>query len=119
MPRHARPFRPLSLPHHPPVSPVPVGQAATLDHALVRTLLAHHPARRFLEVVVRGSLEEDTLLRLPWTRQEESLAAAAALDGRLRPGRHRSHTGREPATATVVRPARHITIDRTIGGLDG
>jgi len=48
----------------------------------VRTLLARHPARRFLEVVARGGPEEDTPLRLLWVRQEEALATAAALDGR-------------------------------------
>ncbi len=48
----------------------------------VRTLLARHPARRFLEVVVRGGPEEDTPLRLLWVRQEEALATAAALAGR-------------------------------------
>ncbi len=50
----------------------------------VRTLLARHPARRFLEVTVQGGpdAEAGTPLTLTWTRQEEALVAAAALDGR-------------------------------------
>ena len=43
------------------------------------TLLAHHPARRFLTVSV-GITEHGPTLS--WQRQEAELAAAAALDGR-------------------------------------
>ena len=63
----------------------------------VRTLLARHPARRFLEVVVRGGPEEDTPLRLLWVRQEEALATAAALDGRYVLG-----TAAPPLDATEI-----------------
>lgn len=53
-------------------------------HKRVRTLLARHPARRFLDVTVQGGpdAEAGTPLTLTWTRQEETLVAAAALDGR-------------------------------------
>jgi hypothetical protein len=45
----------------------------------VTTLLAHHPARRFLRVRV-GTTEQGPTLS--WQRQEAELAAAAALDDR-------------------------------------
>lgn len=52
-------------------------------HKRVRTLLAHHPARRFLAVTVHDDPAAVTAipLALTWTRQDDALAAAA-LDGR-------------------------------------
>jgi transposase len=47
----------------------------------VATLLRRHPARRFLEVAVTGGSDGQPL-GVTWTRQEETLAAAATVDGR-------------------------------------
>jgi len=51
-------------------------------HKRVRTLLARHPARRFVEITLAGGAEDAFPLQLTWVHQEETLAAAAALDGR-------------------------------------
>lgn len=55
---------------------------ATAVQKRVRTLLARQPARRFLEVTVREGADADSPPLLTWTRHEEVVAAAAALDGR-------------------------------------
>lgn len=47
----------------------------------VATVLRHHPARSFLAVQVHGGTTDEPL-RLTWTRQEEEVAVAAAVDGR-------------------------------------
>jgi len=66
----------------------------------VRTLLACHPARRF--VTVAGGTEDAAPLHLTWVRQEEALAAAATLDGRYVLGT----TAPEPDAAEILRLAK-------------
>ncbi|MDQ2829592.1 MAG: IS1634 family transposase [Chloroflexota bacterium] len=68
----------------------------------VRTLLAHHPGRRFVTVAVVGGTEDAAPLHLTWVRQEEALAAAATLDGRYVLGT----TAPEPDAAEILRLAK-------------
>jgi len=68
----------------------------------VRTLLARHPARRFLEATVTRGPEDASPLHLTWTHREEALAAAAALDGRYVLGT----TAPEPDATEILRLAK-------------
>jgi len=68
----------------------------------VRTLLARHPARRFVEITVAGGTEDASPLQVTWVRREETLAAAAACDGRYVLGT----TAPEPDATEILRLAK-------------
>jgi hypothetical protein len=55
------------------------------------TLRKGHPARALLTVTLSGGPDTDQPLRLTWRRDEEALAAAAALDGRYVLGTNDPH----------------------------